>query len=1002
MNLVSTNTLIMKKIILLTLILVSANIVAGQGWVKNLKTTKSQKELTLFDYKKAFTEYWAKYNVKNGNYLKSGKVEKAPGWKLYKRWEYYWESRVNNSTGAFPKTTTALEIQKFKANNKSTKLKAGGNWTNLGTNSSDGGYAGIGRINCIAFHPSDNNTFWVGAPSGGIWKTSDGGASWTVLSDKNPVLGVSAIAVSPDYSSDNTLYIATGDRDGGSSWSLGGGNYNDNNSVGILKSTDGGSTWNTTGLSIAVDITKLIGDLLIHPDDPTILYAGAYDGIYKTTNSGDNWTKVHNTGEYVIDLEFKPGDPNTIYACTKDRWGYEPEIFRTVNGGTDWTLEHTFGTSDTRVELAVSGYSGTAGDNVVYAAVANEDGGLTGIYKSTDSGDSFSQVFDGSTKYLFGYYSDGTGDANTGQGNYDIVLAVKPDDVNTVFVGGVNTWKSTNGGVDWTINNMWTSNGTYNPDGAPEVHADKHCMVYQNATSLFEGNDGGIYKTTNGGTSWTDLSDGLVISQIYRIGVSAQNEGSILNGLQDNGTKFLRHSSGDWDDVKGGDGMECIIDYSDENYQYATYVNGQITRTPVAWTDWTQEVDINENIGTGDLEGAWVTPYIIDPANHNTLYVGYEDVWKTTDKGDSFIKISTMSTTDNLRSMAIAPSDNQTLYVADPSTIWVTTNGGTNWNDITGTLPTGTNNITYIAVHATNPQIVWVTMGGYNSSKVFKSTNGGTSWTDISAGLPSIPIFTIVQDKEITDNDFLYVGTDVGVYYKYGNDNWIEFNDGLPNVMVTELEIFYAIDHNNSKLRAATFGRGLWETPLLNAVNLAQVTTGATSGISDNSASVEGNISHEGGSSVIERGIVYAATSYPTINDGKEADGNVGTGAFSVSLSGLSGNTTYYARAYATNSHGTSYGDNVQFTTHVTGISDLKSVGIKIYPNPTKGIFKIVINDYDRDTKIKIKDVSGKNIYQKTVDKKITEIKLSNYPKGVYFIEISKKEQFYTSKIVFN
>jgi len=364
---------------------------------------------------------------------------------------------------------------------------------------------------------------------------------------------------------------------------------------------------------------------------------------------------------------------------------------------------------------------------------------------------------------------------------------------------------------------MWTSSTTYNMSSSPVVHADKHCLKYQDNTTLYEGNDGGIYRTTSGGTSWTDLSDGLVISQIYRIGVSAQTEGTVINGLQDNGTKLLWSSDGNWYDVKGGDGMECIIDYTTDNIQYATYVNGQITRTTDEWS--ADRTDINENIGDGTLEGAWVTPFIIDPSDHNTLYVGYADIWKTTDNGDNFTQISTMNSSDKIRSMAIAPSDNQTLYVADPSTFWLTTNGGTDWIDITGTLPTGSNNITYIAVHASKPQTVWVTLGGYNSDRVYKSIDGGTNWTNISSGLPDIPVFTIVQDQKSTSEDILYVGTDVGVYSKQGNNNWIAFNTGLPNVMVTELEIYYANNHANSKLRAATYGRGLWESGIIESSN---------------------------------------------------------------------------------------------------------------------------------------------------------------------------------------
>jgi len=368
---------------------------------------------------------------------------------------------------------------------------------------------------------------------------------------------------------------------------------------------------------------------------------------------------------------------------------------------------------------------------------------------------------------------------------------------------------------------MWTSG--YNNPGVPVVHADKHCLKYQNSTNLFEGNDGGIYKTTNGGTAWTDKSNGLVISQIYRIGVSQNSSTTVINGLQDNGSKLL--SSSTWSDVKGGDGMECIVDYTTDNVQYASYVNGDLARTTNGWNSSTDITYDGTNPINGLNEtGAWVTPYVIDPSNNQTLYVGMDNVWKTTDKGNSWTKISTMSSSGKIRSMAIAPSDNQTLYVADQTTIWVTTNGGTSWTDVTGSLPTGTNNITYIAVHSTTPQTVWVTMGGYNANKVYKSTDGGSTWANVSSGLPSIPVFTIVHDKGTTDKDVLYAGTDVGVYCDPGTGTWTAFNTGLPNVMVTELDIYYdASNHNNSKIRAATFGRGLWESDL----------AGATTGIQE-------------------------------------------------------------------------------------------------------------------------------------------------------------------------
>ena len=235
---------------------------------------------------------------------------------------------------------------------------------------------------------------------------------------------------------------------------------------------------------------------------------------------------------------------------------------------------------------------------------------------------------------MLGYYTDGSGGSG-GQGTYDWCIAVKPDDVNTVFIGGVTTWKSTNGGTTFTANTNWTSHPFYNISGVPVVHADKHALVYQNNTTLFEGNDGGIYKTTNGGTSWTDLSNGLVISQIYRIGVSQTSPTTVITGLQDNGSKLF--NSGTWSDVKGGDGMECIVDYSSSTYMYATYVQGQISRSTNSGSSF--PTDISANIPGGQPTGAWVTPYVISPSSSSTLFAGYDKVWKTTDRGNTWVAL---------------------------------------------------------------------------------------------------------------------------------------------------------------------------------------------------------------------------------------------------------------------------------------------------------------------------------------------------------------------------
>lgn len=753
---------------------------------------------TFFEIKKAMNEYWESLNVKNGFVLKNGLEEKVPYWKIYKRWEYFWEQRVNQVTGEFPKTTSVDEYIKYKSNPKNYKSESdfAESWSNLGTSTSTGGYAGLGRINCVAFHPSDANTFWVGSPSGGIWKTTNGGTNWTILNNSLTTLGVSDIAIPSDYATSNTIYIATGDRDGGSMGSLSGGQNADNASIGVYKSTDGGATWNATGLTYTTSQKKLIYSLKIHPSDNSILFATSTDGMFKTINGGTSWTSKNANA--WNDIEFKPGDPTIMYATNFVNYG-STYMVRSTNSGETWTFFVV--AAGRRGEIAVT----PADPNVVYLLSANSSGGVFGVYKSTDSGVNFIAVNSGSPAGMLGYYTDGS-HGSGGQGSYDWCVAVKPDDANTVFIGGITTWKSTDGGTTFTANTNWTTGLPYNISGVPEVHADKHVLAYQSSSILFEGNDGGIYKTTNGGTNWTDLSNGLVISQIYRIGLSQTSSTTVLNGLQDNGSKLY---NGSWSDATGGDGMECIVDYTTTQYMYATYVTGTIYRSTNSGV--TFPITISANLPGGQRTGAWVTPYVMDPSSSTTLIAGYDSVWKSTNRGNSWTSISqSLSTANKLRSLAIAPSNSSILYTADQTHMWKTTNGGgTNWSSVT--LPSITDYVTYITIKNTDANTVWISVGGYTSgSKVYESTNGGTNWTNISAGLPNLPIMCIIQNKRATDRNVLFVGTDVGVYVKDGSSNWVSYNNGLPNVVVTELEIYYG--GSPDKLRAGTFGRGLWET----------------------------------------------------------------------------------------------------------------------------------------------------------------------------------------------
>jgi len=772
----------------------------SQEWVDKLPQDKLEKgTLNFHEIQNAFYESWEAFDVQKGYYMLDGEMQKAPHYNQFKRWEWYWESRVDPTTGEFPDMTGLDDYYKNSNKNRSQS----GNWTSMGPSSSPGGYAGLGRLNCIAFVPGSTTEYYAGAASGGLWHTMDDGANWTNLNDTVPVLGVSDIIVVDPVVGPDILYIATGDRDRGSLWSLGGQQNNDNNSVGILKSIDGGASWTTTSLSFTASQKVRVSRLIMDPNSAfQVMYAATTQGLYKTT---DAWaTKTLLTSTSFIDLEFKPGTYSTLYGSTKES---NSSIYYSNDSGSTWSLAGTY-TSD-RIELTVSANQ----PSWVYAVVTANSGagdGLLGIYKSTNSGISYSQVFNGTTQNLLGRACDGL-DFGVDQGWYDLCIAADPNNANVVFVGGINTWKTTDGGSTFSIVNHWTGCGS--PSNAQNVHADKHYLAFQNTSStLFECNDGGLYKTTDAGSNWTHLSTGMAISQIYRMGIGQVQADEIIIGLQDNGSKA--RLSGSWTDILGGDGFECIVDYTNNNTQYAELYYGSIYRTTDYW--WT------DTHITGSLPGSgwWCTPYLMDPVNNNTLYVGYSDVWKSTDQGNNWSQISNQGSSTDFRNMAISASNTNYIYAATLANIYRTTNGGGStqvWTNITSNLPVSNSNITYISVKSDDSDHVWVSMGAYNSDGVYETIDGGTTWTNISTGLPSIPVMCVIQNTQYSGIE-LYAATDVGVYVKQDANNWILFSTGLPNAVVTELEIYYdATNPDDSKLYAATFGRGVWASDLYNA-----------------------------------------------------------------------------------------------------------------------------------------------------------------------------------------
>jgi PKD repeat protein/photosystem II stability/assembly factor-like uncharacterized protein len=685
-------------------------------------------------------------------------------YKIYKRWEYMNYDRTF-PTGERPKQAHLWnEMKKFKANYSSGSDRES-NWEELGPRvwQENTGHwnPGIGRINVVAVDPNDPNTIYIGAPSGGCWKTTNEGESWQVLTDHLPVMGVSAIAI--DYTNSDIIYIGTGDRDA-----------SDNYSIGVLKSTDGGQSWETTGMQHTIYQNLTVEKLLIHPEDPNILYCAVNNGLYRSYDAADSWEEI--LSGHIDDIEFKPGDPNTVYAITK-------KFYKSTDGGDSFTqITAGLPNNNGRAQIAVT----NAAPEYVYFMCAGTDGLFGGVYRSTNSGDSFELRAD--SPQMLGYSP--TGNDNSSQSSYDLGLAASHINPEEVHLLGIITWRSLDGGINWQATTEWN----FQNDPIGYTHCDMHWAHFEGGT-LYVGSDGLVCKSEDSGNTWIDLTTGIGIRQFYRIGGSKNHPYKLIGGSQDNGTSV--YSTDYWHEWLGADGMECLVDYSNENIVYGTIQFGQFYKSN---TGGMNQVNISQ---PGD--GNWVTPFVIHPTNPKTIYVGNNSgVRKTTNGMQSWSTISDFSNT--IRQLAISESDPDYIFASYNNIIKRTKDGGDSWSDVSNGLPS--NAISYIAIHPSNPELIAVSLSGYDDGqKLYISENAGDDWTNYSFNLPNIPANCVTFYDDPFES--LYVGMDVGVYYIDSTLNEYEtFWEGLPNVIVNELEINYQIN----KIRAATYGRGLWES----------------------------------------------------------------------------------------------------------------------------------------------------------------------------------------------
>jgi photosystem II stability/assembly factor-like uncharacterized protein len=654
----------------------------------------------------------------------------------------------------------------------------------------------------IAAHPTDPNTIYVAAAGGGVWRTVNGGSSWSPLTDAQATVSMGAIAVAK--SNPSVIYAGTGEANG----------YDSNFGRGILISSDGGATWTlSTGPSNAFD-RLTTAKIAVYPGHSDVAYAAianngrvplvgsANTGIWKTTDRGVTWTNTTaslDSHEDWLDVAVNPSNPQIVYA-TLDSNLTTRGIYNSTDGGSTWTLLSAgpTGSAIRRIAIAIA----PSNPQVLYASATSQStNGLAKFMRSDDGGTTFTDLTSATPNFL------------GNQGYYDMSLIVDPSSSSIVYAGGQGSgiFRSTNSGGSWA--NLIS--------GSVTPHDDHHCSSFDANGRFLDGTDGGIYRLDNTSPpSWSDLNGNLNTIQLEGLGLHPTDFTKAALGSQDNGLALYAGNPVWKQGPLGGDGGGTRFSPTNGNrvyFQNASSTGISLWRSDDGGNTWNFKAG-----GTYDPE-AFYAPFIVDGNNGDHLLYGTRHVWETTSAGDSWTAISP-AFSDNILALAIAPSDPNTFYAATSTSLFVTTNHGTVWAQITPPI-SGAMAIVDIQVDQDNSQLAYVVPTAFynftgTGHHVLRTTDGGSTWTDISNNLPNEPAWSMQIDPT-TSPKTLYLGVDDGVFFSIDNGNtWNRFGIGLPAAQVFQLQF----NRNLSVLAAATHGRGAWEI-LTAKKRLGQITS---------------------------------------------------------------------------------------------------------------------------------------------------------------------------------
>ena len=712
-----------------------------------------------------------------------------------RREEWFFSSRRAGTTSdgemarlrleAVEDTRAAIEAQRARRATAGYQEESAGVWFSQGPSPSNFGSWSFGRVaGRVSSLDSDwlNGILYLGTAAGGLWKSADDGQSWTQIFDTAGTQTIGTVAVDPF--NPGTVWVGTGENHRGCESYFG---------IGILRSTDGGASWemrNGTGLTTLEGLASF-ADILIDPRDTDWIVTGGRisgcdvgsqtaGGIFVSDDAGLSWSeRLANTEIYEIARD--PAVFDVLWAATSRG------IYKSTDNGLIWALQTASGLPNGsyigRTELAIAPSDG----NTVYALFST---GGNSFWRSTDGGATWSQRATG-------------GSACDGQCWYNMVLRVHLSNPDIVYRGTVHLFKSTNGGTSWQdLSHNWGSSQT--------VHQDMHVLLMNplSENSFYAGGDGGLWKTPNSGASFSNLNGNLNITQFYAVDVSAQDPDVICGGAQDN-SSLARTTSDVWDlQAVTGDGFVCQINPDNQDYSYITSYPGTrpnvLRSTSGILGSYYGITGVGSGINSGESSN-WVTPYLLDPTHPSVLYLGTQRVYRSTNHGSNWIpqEPSNMCGGGSLKALAIN-RDNPTYLFAgcESGKLWRTEDSGANWTDITAGLPG--RSITDIAGDPSNPDRAFAVVGGFNTAHLWE-WNEGSGWVARGLDLPNVPANTVLF---VSTND-MFVGMDTGVFRS--QDGGVTFEPwmaGMPEgLVVTDLKLL----PEQALLTAGTYGRGAWQ-----------------------------------------------------------------------------------------------------------------------------------------------------------------------------------------------